>query len=351
MSHYSTLGIPDDSDPGAIKKAYRKLALALHPDRTGGSDVEFKKISEAYSVLSDPQQKRMYDVQHRCSTNPLLDIFSNFPEVGMLAVFSGILSDHLNMAQNCAQTRVPDPPARKRQVPTRQPVTHTIHLSLEECYAGKACKFAVSRKTTCASCRGEGGFDKTAKACIGCAGTGVRVTHRNAASVRQTRCMKCRGGKTRMVYARQCGVCKGQSVTKERAILSTEFAPGVTHGSTNMILGEGNLLGGGDNDYRGDVVAKVSQRKHHVFSRKGDVLSCAVQITLRQSLLGFRQDICHLDGRTVTLSSCGITRPGDIISVENEGIPRGSGKLEARIDVIFPQSLTQEQRQALAGSL
>lgn len=153
--------------------------------------------------------------------------------------------------------------------------------------------------------------------------------------------MRCQGSKRRPIL---CAVCGGLSATKERIVCETKFAPGVASGSTNRIVGEGDSV---DGKSRGDIVVKVNQKKHGVFTRKGQNLSCPIQVTLKQSLLGFKEELKHLDGRTVQVSSSGITNPGDVIVVENEGIPRGHGNLEVHVDVKFPGSLSPEQKQAL----
>ncbi len=84
MNYYQTLGISADASTDDIKKAYRKLAMQHHPDRNGGDETEFKKIQEAYDVLSDPDKKSQYDnprSSHQFgfgSDADLDDIFSAF---------------------------------------------------------------------------------------------------------------------------------------------------------------------------------------------------------------------------------------------------------------------------------
>lgn len=61
MDYYSVLGVSKNASPEDIKKAYRKLAMENHPDRTGGDDRKFKQINEAYDTLKDPNKKAAYD--------------------------------------------------------------------------------------------------------------------------------------------------------------------------------------------------------------------------------------------------------------------------------------------------
>ena len=84
MDYYEVLGVKKDSSAQEIKKAYRKMAMKYHPDRNKGNkeaEEQFKKISEAYAVLSDPEKRKQYDTygdtgfQQRYSQE---DIFRGF---------------------------------------------------------------------------------------------------------------------------------------------------------------------------------------------------------------------------------------------------------------------------------
>lgn len=345
MDHYDVLGVSNDADASVIKKAFRDLILKAHPDRPSGSAADFVKIREAHDVLSDADRRTRYDLSRRVGSKPLLNMFANMPrEMGVLAVFTDILSDHIK--QSIARKCPPAPPVvftRRCKPPSRKPTTHSISLSLEECYVGKLCSFAISRKTACFSCEGKGAI-KTMKNCIGCLGTGLRVTQRGIASTREHKCILCQGSKRRPSWSTTCVACGGLPAKRERVVIETKFAPGVASGSTNSIIGEGDSA---DGTTRGDVVVKVNQRKHRVFTRKGRDISCTMLVTLKQSLLGFSKEVKHLDGRKVQVSSREITKPGAVLVVENEGIPRGHGKLEIHIDVVFPESLCPRQKQAI----
>jgi curved DNA-binding protein CbpA len=61
MDHYESLGVDRDADQDTIKKAYKRKAMESHPDRDGGSEQAFQCIQRAYSVLSDPERRKLYD--------------------------------------------------------------------------------------------------------------------------------------------------------------------------------------------------------------------------------------------------------------------------------------------------
>ena len=83
MDYYSILGVPKNSSPEQLKKAYKKQSMQHHPDR-GGDEAHFKKVNEAYSTLKDPQKRAMYDnPQPRFDTSQMNpgnfeDLFANF---------------------------------------------------------------------------------------------------------------------------------------------------------------------------------------------------------------------------------------------------------------------------------
>lgn len=69
MDYYETLNVSQGASQDEIKKSYRQLVKQHHPDKTGGDDIYFKKISEAYEVLGDPVKRKKYDTQNSRSTN------------------------------------------------------------------------------------------------------------------------------------------------------------------------------------------------------------------------------------------------------------------------------------------
>lgn len=190
-NHYDTLDVPKDADSSAIKKAYRKLSMTFHPDKHGGDGEEFKKISEAYQVLSDPEKKNKYD-------NPMQNVFPTFTSSYSSPLDpTGFASMDTNFFASLF-AGVPGgftPGQTQHVTPKSQNINHKVLLTLEDFYVGKTCKFAVSRKVQCTDCDGEGGWGKKQINCIGCNGEGFRVSQRGYNSVSRSACIQCRGHK------------------------------------------------------------------------------------------------------------------------------------------------------------
>ena len=309
-SHYEVLGIPKTASAEEIKKAYRKLSLTHHPDR-GGDEEEFKKISESYQVLSDPDKKREYD-------NPFDKLFTN-------SVFT---YDPSNLFTNLfGGMGVP-------RAPKTSDMNHRVLLTLEDFYTGKTCKFAISRKVPCKECKGEGGWGKKEVDCIGCNGQGHRVSQRGYNSVSKSTCIQCRGRKCKTVFDKVCKVCKSIGVVPERVVAEAKFEVGACPGQTVVLKGMGDCVKGIP---PGDVIVTACEKNHRIFKRSSCNLACSIDITLRQSLCGFSAEITHLDGRLVEIKSEVVTPHGHKFVVQGEGIPRGKGRLEIMTNVVFPK--------------
>lgn len=331
--HYTTLGIPKNAQETEIKKAYRKLAREVHPDRPGGDAEEFKKISEAYEVLSDPDKKSNYD-------NPLASIFMNFSS------FSNPTSSESSFFTNLFEGMhggMPGtmPGANQNYAPKKTKnanMTHKVVLTLEDFYAGKKCKFAISRKENCKDCGGQGGWGKKEVECIGCNGQGVRVSQRGYNSVSRSACIQCRGKKISVMFEKVCRACKTLGIIPQRVVVEAKFEPGSLPGDRVVLKGMGDCTG---DIPPGDVIVTAAEKSHRIFKRKLKTLRCPLDITLRQSLCGFRETIHHLDGRSLEIKSepHKITPHGHKFVVKGEGIPRGEGCLEITTNVIFPATV------------
>ena len=323
-SHYEVLGVPKSASADQIKKSYRKLSLTHHPDR-GGDEEEFKKVSEAYQILSDPEKKNNYD-------NPFDKFFTGgFP-----------VRDSDNLFNSLFGFRAP------KTSQTSKNINHKVLLTLEDFYVGKTCKFAISRKVQCRECDGEGGWGKKQANCLGCSGQGHRVSQRGYNSVSTSLCIQCRGKKYKTIFDKVCKVCKSIGVVPQRVVAEAKFEAGACAGDTVILTGMSDCVEGRQ---PGDVIVTACEKSHRIFRRNKCNLACSIDITLRQSLCGFSAEITHLDRRLVEVKSDTVTPHGHKFVVQGEGIPRGKGCLEITTNVVFPKVVPKSIANTLAECL
>lgn len=314
MNHYDVLGVQINASMIDIKKAYRKLALIHHPDK-GGDEETFKSVCESYEVLSDPDKRRIYDVNptERDSYDSSDFFFNLFNQ-------------------------------RKTQQKKTPNIMHKVSLGLEDFYLGKTCKFAISRKIQCPHCRSEGGWGKNEVNCIGCAGSGFRTSQKGKTSVIRTTCIQCRGNGKRIVFEKMCLKCKTMGVIPERIVAEAYFKPGSSSGEKVVLKGMSDSMKGKS---PGDVVVIATEKSHRFFKRKGNTLKCSIDITLKQSLCGFSAEISQLDGRIIVVSSDGVTPYGHKIVIPGEGIPKDTGSMEITVNVVFPKTIPEKSLDTL----
>jgi len=125
MDYYSTLGINRNASQDEIKKAYKKMSMQHHPDRTGGDDSKFKEINEAYQTLNNPEKKQMYDQfgttdprQHQYRSGDFEFNFNGSPFSGFDDIFSEMFGG-------------------QRRQRTNRPIQVAVDVSLEDVLSGK----------------------------------------------------------------------------------------------------------------------------------------------------------------------------------------------------------------------
>ena len=182
----------------------------------------------------------------------------------------------------------------------------------------------------------------TEKPCIPCGGNGFTTeTPSGAFAMFQTRvmCQPCEStGKVKTIHS-PCGNCKSTGRVSEKNIIEPFIKPGDSPGTRYSFPGMGNYTG---DSPTGDVVIIVNQEPNSTFKRRGNDIHVNQELTLTQSLTGFKIDIEHIDGRMVQISSeeGRVTPPGTQVKILGEGIPRGKGNLIVSISVKFPKTLS-----------
>jgi molecular chaperone DnaJ len=339
--YYEVLGVSQQADASELKKAYRKLALELHPDRNPGdneAEARFKEASEAYQVLSDPEKRGMYD--RFGHDGPRGGGFgSGFNNVGdIFSAFSDIFGDFFGGGGfGGGQARGG---SRGADIETQ------IGLTLAEVATGASKTVKVRRRVACQDCSGTGAAPGSSReTCPQCRGRG-QVVHSQGFLMISTTCPACRGEGS--VTRKPCPTCNGSGLRLSEEELQVNVPPGLEDGSTLRLTGRGETSPGGGR--AGNLYVHIQVEDDSRFERDGADLHTEVAISFPQAALGTTMKASSLQGEVEITVPAG-TQPGATVVLRGQGLPRlqerGQGNLIVHLRLQVPTSLTTEQEQAL----
>ena len=297
---YAVLGVPKNADGPAIKKAYRKLARTLHPDQNPGdaaAEERFKEVGEAYSVLSDAEQRKQYDAIRAMAGGGAR--FSAGPGGGGggAAGFEDLFGGLFGHDAGGTGPRV--------------------------------------RYTT----QGGAGFDDLLGGLFGGGGGGFRATRgpQRGQDVEAT---------TTLPF-RQAMEGSTVSLMVEGRTVNARIPPGVRDGQRIRLRGKGRP--GEQGGPAGDLVIAVHVEPHPVFGLDGRDLRATVPVTFAEATLGAQIEVPTLDGRSVRVKVPAGTPSGRTLRVRGHGVhaPQGTGDLLVTVQVVVPQRLSDNARAAV----
>lgn len=283
---YSILGVPKDASADDIKKSYRKLAHAHHPDKNKGSveaENKFKEITEAYGVLSDQKQRQQYDQYLDTGRMP-----GGFPNqrnpFGSFADAFNIFGSFQDIFQ-------------QRQQQENNNIRVEVPITLEESFSGAEKTIQYNRKIICSECDGVGTKNHNdVKVCHVCHGKG-QTTMSNGPFNIMTHCDYCSG--TGKIISNPCHRCKGQRFVHENILEKINIDMGVFDGIVFSVTGKGHQS---INKNFGDALLQIRILNHRIFKVQDSNTVSEVPIPTHIFLLGGKLNIPTLHGvRTVTI--------------------------------------------------
>lgn len=330
--YYDLLEVSPDASESELKKAYRKKALRLHPDK-GGDPELFKEVTHAYEVLSDPQKRSVYDARGEAGLSESGGMGGMDPQDLFSQLFGG--GGFFGGGGG---------PSRGGPRKTKD-LVHRVHVTLEDLYKGKTSKLALTRNVICSKCAGKGGKDGAVQSCTSCSGQGVKITLRQMGPMIQQiqqQCDTCNGTGEMINAKDRCKTCNGKKVISEKKMLEVHIDKGMKGGQTITFRGESDQAPGVT---PGDVVIVVEEKPHERFRRQGDDLVIDQEIDLLTALGGGQLAIKHLDDRVLIVK----INPGEVIKhddlkvVPGQGMPsyrhHEPGDLFVHFTVKFPEHI------------
>jgi molecular chaperone DnaJ len=341
--YYKVLDVARDASEADIKKAYRRLAMKLHPDRNPGdkqAEEQFKEVKEAYEVLSDQPKRAVYD-QHghegldaqRGGGGPGFNTGEAFGDI-----FGDVFGDIFGGRRGGGG---------RSQVFRGADLRYELQLNLSQAVFGAAIEIEVPRLAECDTCHGSGAAKGSSPvSCETCQGSGqVRMSMGGMVNFQQA-CPRCRG--TGKMVKNPCDTCLGQGRVRRTKKLSVKIPPGVDNGDRIRLAGEGEA--GRNGGPAGDLYVEVHVRPHEIFERDGEHLSCEVPVAFVTATLGGTVIVPTLDGQ-VSLKIPAETQSGKVFRLRDKGVKpvRGGarGDLFCRVMVETPVKLSSEQRDML----
>jgi len=355
---YDVLGVSRDASEDEIQQAYREKATEYHPDVSDDPNAEekFKKVKKAKEVLTDEEKRQAYDQMghDRFEQAEKRGGFDGNGRGGAGGMGGGPFGGGMGggaggMGDIFEQFfggggRNDNRPRQGADLRT------SVTIDLEEAYHGAEKQVTVTRPERCDTCNGEGHPPGTdSRTCPECNGQGqvTQVQQTPLGRVQQSRtCPRCEGQGE--LYEETCDDCGGDGVVRREATLSVEIPAGIADGQTLQMEGEG--APGENGGPNGNMLIEVSVREHPDYEREGDDLHFHKAISFPQAVFGDTVEVPTIDG-SVEMDVPDATQSGETFRLQGKGMPRlrrrGNGDLYVHVQVVTPDSLNEEQREAL----
>ncbi len=335
--YYEVLGVARDASPEQIKKAYRKLAIALHPDKNPGdkeAEEKFKEATEAYQVLSNEESRSKYDrFGHAAFQGG--GGFGGFGDFNMEDIFGDIFGAFFGTSGG----------SRGARTPRGRDLQYRLDITLEESAQGLQKTISVRRPIPCETCSGNGCRPGTSpEACKHCGGQGQVVSQEGFFRISRP-CPVCRG--QGMMIADPCASCGGNGQGFKNSELLVKVPAGIDSGQKLKLRSEGEVIKDGT---PGDLFVDINILPHKKFKRQGTEIISEIPLSYSQAVLGTDLEIPTLYGKAKMKVSSG-TQSGKVFRLKGQGIPDIQsgikGDMHVKVFVVVPKKVTERQKELL----
>ncbi len=345
---YEVLGVSRDASADEIKKAYRRKAKDLHPDRNADNpdaESQFKEANEAYEVLKDGEKKAAYDRFGHAAFEGGMGGGGRGPGMGggnadFSSAFSDVFDDLFGDFMGGGR-------GGGRRASRGSDLRYNLRVSLEDAFSGVQKSIKVPTAVACSSCNGsgaEGGAEPTS--CPTCSGMGKVRAQQGFFTVERT-CPTCSG--LGQIIDNPCGSCGGQGRVERDRALNVNIPAGVETGTRIRLAGEGEAgMRGGP---PGDLYIFVEVNKHDIFERDSINIYCRVPVSMAKAALGGSIEVPTIDGGRGRIQIPSGSQSGRQMRLRGKGMPalRGGsvGDMFIELAVETPVNLTARQKELL----
>ena len=339
--YYQILGVGRNASDEEIKKAFRKKALELHPDRNKSPDAEgkFKEVNEAYQVLSDPDKRRKYDQFGHAGLGANVHS-AGFQGQGGFEGFGDIFEAFFG--GQSGQQRATGNRARNGN-----DLQISLSLTFEEAVFGAEKHVDLRRSDHCSRCQGNGSEPGSRlETCNNCRGSGqVKRAQQSLFGqfVQIVTCSSCAGSGEKVV--KPCTVCHGKGVKLNQRQIAVKIPGGVENGSQVRLTGEGEA--GTHGGRSGNLFIQLLVKEHEYFVREGYDIIYNLPLSFSQAVLGALINVPLVRG-TENLKIPSGTQSGRVFRMRGKGVKqlngRGHGDQLVVVQIITPTSLSKEQK-------
>lgn len=328
--YYQILNINKNSTETEIKKSYRKLAMKYHPDKNqGNKDAEnqFKKISEAYEVISDPEKRKIYDNYGKEGLD--MNNMGGGPNINPMDIFQNFFG---GSSFNTAPQK------------SMEPIVKEVYFSLQELYTGTEKKIEIEKEIIVDK-KGNINYKDSIEICQNCQGKGyINVVRQIGPMISQMQA-PCKNCKT-----------KGYLINKyyQKKKIKEEIIVNIQRGSKEgdqIILENKGEINPKNINEKGDVIIIVHEFQHSNFVRKNNDLIFKKKISIFEALTGIKFYIENIEKEFLEINISDIIKNDTVKIIKNEGMPlkgkERKGNIVILFEVEYPDNILNQKKQIL----